>query len=294
MKSINCVLLVIILCSGCAWRGSYSAAGAQQDPHLSDLIIGRWHGEFTKTDDKGDYTVDYWLEFVDPQVLVLSSRSPRFEEYNVVYRYSFIANDQISLQAREIDEWQITGGGEHLAIRSAHGLVPNGEYDRVATVPWLLVVLVLGILAGTTLLFLARSLKGYLPAQGVAHKDNVNDEMRREKSARLHRILVEMTKVVFFLGGMGASVILWGWRGLWQIRLPWDAVIMLEAALFLLGAGIILLSKYKTTSAMRLWCAERLPHYAGVFLIGSSMPGIGISFLKLALVIMFGSYGYGA
>ena len=288
------ILLVLIICSGCAKKDSleHNSIGQPKNPPI-ESILGRWHGEFTTTDTKGTFTSEYWLEFIDPDTLVFSMKSPKLKKHNLLYKYNFFSVNQIQVHARDLDQWNILQEDDQLIIHSSYGLVPNGSYDRVAQVPWAVVAIVVGLSGISLLVALFRSLKLNFPVLNPSNLFRSRKILSSVKGS-YKRVLDDLIMVIIFICGFGISLFAWrGWDCL-LIRLPWDAVLLLEIGLLLLGLGYFFLMKCRVRVEKKLWSFQNLKNYLGIILISFSISGVSIGMFKLSLILIFGSYGFGA
>lgn len=256
----------------------------QDKTSLSEFVIGRWVGEFSEGKEGDTFTTTYQLEFIEPDKLILGFRTQDVEQFNLVYHYQFVGKNQISVEARMRDEWQIDRDGKDLVIYTTHGFVENGRYNRKQVIEWPLVSLLIGM-ALLGLLFV--NIRGSRP-----RKKNPFPHSLLGQDRILIRILRGLVIVVVFGMGLALSRIICYWTPLRMVRIPWDAIITLEIGGAFLVFGTKLVGFNQTNGNSFSFLISGLNNMGIVFL-GSGLGCFGFGLFNLAVALFVGYYPTG-
>lgn len=289
MKYLKWILLLgVALIGGTLLLVSGHTSTGRDTATLSQFIIGRWVGEFPESKDGETFVSYYQLEFVEPNQLIYNGRTNEVEEYNLVFHYEFTGENQIKLQARLVDEWEIYRDGEDLIIHSTAGLVKNGSFKRKPVIEWSLIGLILGVISlGLLLVDLPHLLQR--AKKGENHSYTEQQVPTRFPSL----VLKTLVQIIVFGVGLVISYNAWYSQPLRMIRIPWDAIITLEigASLLILNVKAAKLSRNKFKE--HSFFSTTYWNYAATFFLGSGCGSVVIGLFKLVILLYFGSYLYG-
>lgn len=289
MKYLNWILLLgIALIGGALLLVSGHTSTNRDTATLSQFIIGRWGGEFPESKDGETFVTYFQLEFVEPNQLIYNRMTHEVEEYNLVFHYEFTGENQIKLQARLIDEWEIYRDGEDLKVHSTAGLVKDGSFKRQPVIEWPLIGFILGAIS-LGLLFV--DLPHVLQRKKMGENHSYTEQQVQTRFPSL--VLKTLVQIIVFAVGLVLSYNAWYSQPLQMVRVPWDAIITLEIGVTLLIPSVKVVRLSRNKFREHSFFSTIYWNYAATFLLGSGCGGVVVGLFKLAILLYFGSYPYG-
>jgi hypothetical protein len=290
MKRIKYLFILVILISACntALNLKYLSDNKEDEP-LSKFIIGRWSGEFQRTDESGIYKVQYELQFAEPNIMFYNRISPPPELHNILFLYKFIDENRIRIEGRVIDELIVIRESEYLDISSIHGFITDGRYSRLPVIDeWILISIFIGILS-VGVLFMPPFRASY----NSQEKDPIKGYLDRfewlMKPLFYYALRIIITIIVFGIGVL-IAIGVWNWLPLLSIRIPWDSIIMIELSIAVLISGTKTIRANRIGLGITHFSVAGWWYYFGVFMMGISLCGIIIGLMRLVVLLNFGSY----
>jgi hypothetical protein len=280
-------LFVVIMVAGLSMMRDRSTSETMP---LSTFVAGRWQGESRETREGKTCWIRSQLEVIQPSRLIYNQTSecygrlPKLDFYNLLFQYRLVEQSHMLINSRLIDEFDLSRDGGYLEVSNS-SFIPMGRYTRLHSVEWPAIAVVLAVLM-----------------LGPFVLGNHDTRSRLLTSQRAHSLPPFKDRIVFRLGltvlvgGVGILIgtELWALWSFGLIRLPWDAVILLEV-----NIGIMILGIRAIGANPILSRSQNIPlqvgYYAGVVLLGISSWGIFLGLLRLGTYMFLGgSYGFGA
>lgn len=290
MKRIKhlCILAILISACNTAIYLRYLSDNKEDEP-LSKFIIGRWRGEFQRTDESGIHKVQYELQFAEPNIMFYNRISPQSELHNILFLYKFTDENRIRIEGRVIDELLVIRDGEYLDISSIHGFITDGHYTRLPVIDeWMLIPIFIGILS-LGVLFVPPFRVSYNSQEKEPIKGYLDRFEWLMKPLFYYALRIIITVIVFGIGVLIARGV-WNWLPLLSIRIPWDSIIMIELSIAVLILGTKTIRANRMGLGTTHFSVTRWWYYFGVFMMGIGLCGIIIGLMRLVVLLNFGSY----
>jgi hypothetical protein len=290
MKRIKHLCILAILLSACntAINFKYLSDNKEEEP-LSKFVIGRWRGEFQRTDESGIYKVQYELQFAEPNIMFYNRISPQSELHNILFLYKFIDENHIKIEGRVVDELIVLRDGEYLDISSIHGFITDGHYTRLPVIDeWMLISIFIGILS-VGVLFVPPFRVSYNSQEKEPIKGYLDRFEWLMKPLTHYALRVITTVIVFGIGVLIARGV-WNWLPLLSIRIPWDSIMMIELSIAVLILGTKTIRANRMGLGITPFSVTGWWYYFGVLMTGIGLCGIIIGLMRLVVLLNFGSY----
>lgn len=288
--TILLMLILFVLCSAVlsACTPSYS-----DSTPLPEYILGRWRGQSWHYLGTDLHNIDYQLEFIAPDTLILNSEPNGVFSTDVSYvnnlilHYQFTSGNQIIVNNQGTFTMKLTRMGSQLAVTSE--MVENEVLflERAPEIHWPLLAFGLGVCVVVVLSWLARTIQVQNPLHGV----NLSSARSVFNQSNFGWWIFSLILLLLIsLLGVRISVNIWNANLLQWIRLPWDAVITLELGIFIAGLGLIPLFPNR----LMIWrignTIRNFWYLIGVFLLGFSFFGIFSALFRLGEFMTAGRY----
>jgi len=252
---------------------------SQEDIPLSEWVVGKWQGEREFSDETGTHTEEIQVEFLQSGVLIYQSSLSRELEFGVVFKYHFVSNDQLALNGRFQDDWDLTRKGSYLLIKGGTWRNQTVTFERLFGFERI-IVLILGMFILGILFYRLHRTNEISNEQDSKNKTSIYKGILGVAVILGMHLLI--LAVGFKIGQLIVSNISITSLVLHQ-GLPWYLIILMEASLIMLLLGVQVARANSRVLDISIRSSPA-KYYLGIFLIGLSFYGLFIGLLRLVVL----------